>query len=333
MTKQERVFAALAGEPVDRPPASFWRHFYPEEVTADGLASVMLGFQKEFDWDFVKVNARAMYHSEDWGNRYDFSTDPDKNHEQTSHRVQEPGDWRNLEPLDPNEGTLGQHLAALRQIGEGLGGEVPYIMTIFNPISIAGQLTGGEKKLMEHIRSDAEAVHAGLQIITESYIRFARACLDAGTTGIFFPTTLYASSDLMTAEEYSQFGRPYDLQFLEQVQDARFLMLHVCKSNCYLRQLLDYPVHAVNWSTQDPTTPSLAEIAEVTSLTLVGGIDQGETVTSPGPEKALQQAREARSAAGGKPFILGAGCTVPHNVNYETLRAVRELVEELAQIP
>ena len=330
MTKNERLLAALAGEPVDRPPVSIWRHFYPDEVTRDGLAAAMLDFQKEFDWDFMKVNPRAVYHVEDWGNTYEFSTETDKNHVLKSHRIQSPEDWKDLSELPSDQGVLGQHLDCLRQIGEGLGGEVPFIMTVFNPISIAGHLAGGAESLMKHIESDPEALHRGLEVITATFIRYARACIDAGVTGFFFPTTSYATSDLMTFEQYNEFGRSYDLQFLESVQDAGFLLLHVCGSNCFLTELLDYPAHAVNWSTEDPTTPSMKDIAAQTEMALIGGVNQGEAVTSSSAGQALEQARAAREAVPGNRFILGAGCTVPHSVNNDTLHALRKAAEEMA---
>ena len=73
MTRWERVGAALEGGELDRPPVSAWRHFYRRETTAHGLADAMLAFQREHGWDFMKVNPRASYHSEDWGVRLRFS--------------------------------------------------------------------------------------------------------------------------------------------------------------------------------------------------------------------------------------------------------------------
>ena len=67
MNHRERVLACLAGGDVDRPPVSMWRHFYAEETAPDTLAEAMLGFQRDYDWDFMKVNPRASYHAEDWG--------------------------------------------------------------------------------------------------------------------------------------------------------------------------------------------------------------------------------------------------------------------------
>ena len=56
MSHRERVMAALRDEEVDRPPVSMWRHFFDDEVTAEGMAQAMLAFQQRFDWDFMKVN-------------------------------------------------------------------------------------------------------------------------------------------------------------------------------------------------------------------------------------------------------------------------------------
>ena len=62
MNHRERVIACLAGEEIDRPPASMWRHFYEAETAAETLAMEMIEFQRQFDWDFMKVNPRASYH-------------------------------------------------------------------------------------------------------------------------------------------------------------------------------------------------------------------------------------------------------------------------------
>ncbi|MBI2562151.1 MAG: hypothetical protein HYW08_07130 [candidate division NC10 bacterium] len=61
MTKIERVRAALAGKPVDRPPVSFWRHVPEVDHTAQGLADAMLAFQRRWDLDFIKIMSSAVY--------------------------------------------------------------------------------------------------------------------------------------------------------------------------------------------------------------------------------------------------------------------------------
>ena len=73
MTPRERVWAALRGDPVDRPPVSFWGHFYHREATAVDLVEATLEHQREYGWDWVKLNPRKHYHVEDWGVRYRYS--------------------------------------------------------------------------------------------------------------------------------------------------------------------------------------------------------------------------------------------------------------------
>ena len=95
MNRRERVRAALQGKPVDRPPISFWRHFFEKETSAAGLAEAMLGFQHTYDWDFMKVNPRACYHEEPWGCRFQYSGQPHINPRLIEAAIKTPDDWHN----------------------------------------------------------------------------------------------------------------------------------------------------------------------------------------------------------------------------------------------
>ena len=136
MNKWDRVAAALRGAEVDRVPVSFWGHDYLKEWSAEGLAEAMLDNYRAYDWDFMKVNPRASYHVEDWGAVLERSSDPDHGPKFREAPVKEPGDWRRLQPLPPDRGVLGEQLAALRLIRDGLKGEAPFVQTIFSPLSI-----------------------------------------------------------------------------------------------------------------------------------------------------------------------------------------------------
>jgi uroporphyrinogen decarboxylase len=70
MTKNERVFAALKGDEVDRVPVSAWWHDFAREWSANDLAETTLEQYQNYDWDFVKVNPRASYFGEAFGAKY-----------------------------------------------------------------------------------------------------------------------------------------------------------------------------------------------------------------------------------------------------------------------
>ncbi len=75
MTKKQRVRAALAGEPLDRPPASMWGHDFTREWSASDLVEATLEQYRAYDWDFIKLNPRASYFAEAWGSEYGAPTD------------------------------------------------------------------------------------------------------------------------------------------------------------------------------------------------------------------------------------------------------------------
>ena len=77
MESSERVRAALAGEPVDRPPAAWWGHTYRDEWSPASLARVTVERQRRFGWDFVKLQPRATCFAEAFGSAYRPSGRPD----------------------------------------------------------------------------------------------------------------------------------------------------------------------------------------------------------------------------------------------------------------
>ena len=321
MSHRERVLACLAGDDVDRPPVSMWRHFYAEETAPGTLAEAMLGFQREYDWDFMKVNPRASYHAEDWG--LEMRAGGDASPKPVSWPVSEPGDWTRLEVLDPSTGVLGEQLEALRLIGKGLEGRVPFLMTVFTPLSIAARLAPSEETFVRHLREHPDKVEHALEVVTETFVRFTKACLDAGASGLFYATTSWATTDSLTLDEYAVIARPYDLRVLEAASGAEFNLLHVCRDNNMLAELGDYPVHAFNWDVHGKGNLSLAEgRATLTPRAMVGGLPHKDGLIDVSPGVLAREVRSITGAMGSRGWMLGTGCTFPPDTPAENVRAV-----------
>ena len=321
MSHRERVLACLAGRDVDRPPASMWRHFYAEETAADTLAEAMLGFQREYDWDFMKVNPRASYHAEDWG--LEMRSGGDNPPEPVSWPVSEPGDWTRLEVLDPSAGVLGEQLEALRLIAKGLGGEVPFLMTVFTPLSIAARLVPSEETFLQHFREHPESVGHALEVVTETFVRYTNACLDVGASGLFYATTSWATTDSLTLDEYGALARPYDLRVLEAASGAEFNLLHVCRDNNMLAALADYPVHAFNWDAHGQGNLSLADgLSLLAPRAVVGGLPHKGDLVDAEPVDLARDVRSTTQSMGERGWMLGTGCTFPPNTPAANVRAV-----------
>jgi uroporphyrinogen decarboxylase len=328
MTHRERLEATLAGKPVDRPAVSIWRHFYDLEQTLDGLVEAMLGFQRRFDWDFMKVNPRACYHVQDWGNRYDFSPAPKDGPELVEHQVKGPDDWSKLPVLNPTEGVLGEHMVALGEIRGQLDADVPMIMTVFTPLSLADELAG-KKGLDEHLAQPAK-LKAGLERITETYEVFVDLCFAAGVDGIFFATTYWASRDRLTEKQYDEFSRPYDERLMNRIRKRGWLnVLHVCKANNMLLHLADLKPDAFHWDATDKTNLSIGDGLKRLNAPVIGGLD-GERLANDGAGPWVdEQLKACAEATGKRRWIAGAGCTVPANIADGALEHVRKAVEQL----
>lgn len=326
MTRRERIRKTLRGEATDRPPVSFWRHFYDREGSAKDLAESMLAFQKTYDWDFLKVNPRGSYHVEDWGVRTKRpGTGPLDKPKVVESPVKSAEDWARIRPLDPTKGVLGELLDAEERIAAVAQGETDWVMTVFNPISIAADLVNNDEVFAEHLRRHGEAVHAALRAITETFAAFVRETIRRGASGIFLATTDWGNDSRISRDLTREFGRPYDLRVLSEAEGALLNTIHICGPGAYVSDHLDYPVSVISWDAKAARNPSIAALRPLTTKTLLGGIDHEGTFVR-GPVEAVQEeARAAIHESGGTRFILGPGCAVPAAAPVEHFQAVREV--------
>ena len=322
MNKRERVMAALAGQPVDRVPVSFWGHDFLREWSAQGLADAMLESFRRYDWDYMKVNPRATYYAEAWGCRYQPSGDAARGPETVDTVLKSAADLEKIKPVDVGQGPFAEQLEALRLIGRGLGGEAPFIQTVFSPLAVTSRLAGSHEPIRQYMEEAPQDLEAALAVISETLAAYARACLEAGADGIFFASVEWGSRNYISAEQYSRFGRPFDLRVLEAVRGASFNLLHVCRNNNMLTDLLDYPVHAFHWATTGAGNPSLTDILGRTDKAVMGGVTHDSTILSSRPEDVAAEARSAIEATLGRRFLLAPGCSIAPTTPEANLRAM-----------
>jgi uroporphyrinogen decarboxylase len=324
VTKQERLRAAIRGDVVDRPPVALWRHFPGDDQRPEDLAAATVAFQRRYDFDFVKVTPASSFCVRDWGAQDRWVGSLEGTREYVAYPIQAPDDWRRLSPLDAGRGALGAQLRCLRLIADGLMGEVPFIQTIFSPLAQAKNLVGRER-LLVHLRRHPDAVHAGLEAVTETTIRFVAAARRTGIAGVFYAVQ-HAQYGLLSEEEYAVFGRPYDLRILEAAQGLWLNVLHVHGSDVMFDLLADYPAQVVNWHDRE-TRPTLAEAQRRLAGAVCGGLQRREVIVRGTPDQVREQAADAIAQTGGQRFILGTGCVVPIVAPTSNIRAAREAVE------
>ena len=308
MTKRERVFAALARAPVDRPPVAFWRHAPDVDHTAKGLAEAMLAFHRRFDLDLIKVMSSGVYCVEDWGCTVAYTGSPNGAKQSTARGVRTTADWAPVRELDPGAGALGRELDALRLIVRGRHDDAPVLHTIFAPLTVARKLAG--ERLDEDLRVDPQAVQAALETITATVTRYALAALDAGADGLFVATQT-ASPEVFAGDEFKRFGLPATRRLLDGVAARSTLtLLHIHGRDIAFDPLAALPVHAINWHDR-LTPPALGDALARFRGAVVGGLGETGTLRR-GPAAAVaDEVRDAVRQTGGRGLVLAPGCVLP----------------------
>lgn len=322
MTARERVLAALRDDEVDQVPVSLWQHFPERDQSAEALAASTVAWQEMLGLDFIKLMPPGDYPTIDWGLRSEFRGAPGGTRDAIHHPIQSATDWASIGPVDVRQGFNAEVIRACGLVREAVGDDVPVLQTVFSPLTIASKLSDG--RVIEHLRSDPEAVHAALTVIRDVTVAVTRESLRAGSTGVFFASQC-ASSDVMTREEYDEFGVPYDLAVLAAASEAgsEFTLTHIHGGNTFFDLLAGYPAQAINWHDRR-IGPNIATVLGAHGeRAAVAGIDE-HGIASMSADEVRAQVREARAATGDRRLLIGPGCVALVATPEENLRAAVE---------
>lgn len=340
LSKRERVEAALHRAEVDRVPVSAWRHFIPAEQKPDSLADISLKHFYEFDWDWIKVNPRATYYAEAWGNTYDYSQYARVYPRRIDGPLHTPSDLEKIQSVSGTSGVFAEQLELIRRIRAGIGG-AHFVQTLFSPLSVLSFLVAHPLQhtaqavvqaqydgLRRYLDENPQGVHAALRQITLTLTEYAGAVIEAGASGLFFAIVKLARPAVLTEAEFAEFGRPYDLQLLQAVKSAPFNLLHICGDHVYFEAVQDYPVQAINWASVGQANPGVAEARQRSRLALIGGIDEDGVLQTGTPAQVLAAAQEAIHSSAGTGFLLSPGCGTSMEVPPANLHALRQAAEK-----
>jgi uroporphyrinogen decarboxylase len=306
LNKIERVTRALKGEEVDRPPFSFWYHFGLQHMSWKEHATAETDFYRAYGLDFLKVMSDFPY---------PFPAGLEA--------VASEDDWKRVEPVGPEDECWSQQLSALSLINDQIGKEAMFIDTIFSPWTTARRLSRSGGLAVARQRFP-ETLLAALDAISTSLASYAKEALKRGAAGIFLSLGA-ASDDVMVANEYDIFGRPFDLKIIDAVRDASFNVLHIHGKRIHFNSVKDFPVHALNWS-HFATAPTLQDGKKLSGKSVLGGVDEATASHVSAPEIG-EQVEEAIREVGTRGLIITPGCSVPTDTREQSLRRIKAAVE------
>jgi uroporphyrinogen decarboxylase len=311
----------------DAPLFSFWTHFPDDDLDPERLAEATISLQRQFGLDFVKTAPNGMYAVEDYGLQIDFSDVPRGGVARVvSTPFETVEDWANLPVVDIFSGALGRELRSLRHIRAALP-QVPVVFTIFSPMTIAAKLSRGRIHQQIADGRESKLIHEALATIACTVSDYAAAAIEAGADGVFFAHQ-DAGRHLLSDNDFRTYVAPYDHKALGGARRGRFNILHLHGENIRFKDVLDYPVHALNWHSWE-TSPSIAAgMLAARGKYIVGGIDRRSITVNDISAIAQQIFAVFDETCGSDRMIFAPSCTIRAGFRPETLHAIRTLVKE-----
>jgi len=347
----ERVMAVMRRGVPDRVPWAIWGHFPAvdwlgryswEKSTRDGEESAMahMALLRELDYkmDLLKVTPYYRFMAMQWGSRFDFRGN-EENAPTISTAVVETEDWEKLWVLDPRK-ELREFVRCNEILARDLR-RMPFIYTIPSPIIQAMNGVGTPERVMEDMEKNPDALRRGLEIITETTIEFASACIEAGAAGIFYGIggggRIWRE---FTKEQLEEYALGYDRMVLEST-DCPIKLMHICSTpqgNPQDKDLMEggwfkeYPVDCINWDAHEYTWLDKAKEIYRDSFAICGGLNRNTTLRTGSPDQVEAEVKRAIEEAGeGGGFMLGPGCTVHQDMPRENYNAVGRAVIKYGQ--
>jgi uroporphyrinogen decarboxylase len=331
--------ALLRGDSTRRFLTSAWQHFVGEEYDPVRFATATVDFNRKWDWDWVKINPRAVYYSEAWGSVYDENDYVGVVPRLVSSAITGVADLAKIRPLAPRTNpALAEHIASARLIREQLP-DLALIQTVFSPLSVLLQLAGlpsypggevaGSTAPFTHddlLRTDPELAHSALAAIAQTFADYVALLVapvedgGAGLDGIFYAVTGTASSGHFDKETFDAYSRPYDHQVLEAVGDG-LVVFHTCRADSHPEWFTGYPVDALHWDQFLPGNPALGTDF---GFTVVGGVNNELFAVGGDRTEVAAQLDATLAAAPDRPFLLAPSCTIPTPADPDSLRLLRD---------
>lgn len=325
MTKKERLDAVLAGRKPDRIPFSFYYHFQGIPEKEKDYVKAHLDFYRESNVDFLKIMCDELL--------YPFYE-----------TIECASDWAKVTPLPKDDPFFLESIRRCSEITAAVGDECYTYYTFFAPFSlirnaatITEQALAGrtvDETIMAHLKEDEAAVLHALEVIAHDLVYLADKIIhESGCKGIY-QSVQGAEKGRMSAEEYAHWVEPSDRIVIEGInQFSSANILHMCSWAGYPNHMeywKNYPAGVKNWGISIEELSLSGGLTYFPGCVLMGGFDnrRGKTLHSGTKEEVKQNVRALLNEMGNVPFILGADCTVPSDIDADRFQWVREALEE-----
>ncbi|MBU2601216.1 MAG: MtaA/CmuA family methyltransferase [Actinobacteria bacterium] len=337
MTSKERVLAALAGLPVDRPPVFSANQTatyaqmdacgaeWPEaHQKAESMAKLALAAHSVLGFDAVRAPYCQTVESEALGCTVKYAGREgipriDVHAFHAGDEIALPDDFL-------TRGRVPELIEAVRLMKEAVGDDVAVMGNIVGPFSIVANLIGITDALKASFKKPESLVPL-MEVAEQAGTMLGKALVDAGAD-IIVIEDMMASIDVISPPIFRNLAQPYEAKQIANLPGVLTIM-HICgKLNPIMAEVAETGVTAIS---VEPSVDAVAAKEVLRGfprhIALIGGVDAVVTLFSGTPEDVKNDVRKA--LADGYDMIA-PGCSVPPSAETENLRAMVEAAEEAA---
>ena len=332
MTSRQRVLAALRRDPVDRTPVC-----NPTSVATVELMDLVDAHFPEANRDPHKMARLAATSHTELG--FDtvmpvFSIIQESSALGCKIQWEGKDNWPTVkmnEPiwLEPEDIAIPDNLCthpdtkcvldAIRILRKELGDDVAIIGKTMGPWSMGYHCMGVERFLLMSL-DDPDKTCRCLDKFKESTILFGQAQIDAGADALTLPD--HATGDLVSGEYYERYLRDMHIEFTEELKIP--LILHICgKTEDRMEYISQTGMAAFHYDSKNNPCNSM-DICNH-RISLVGNINNPQTLYSKGPEEVHAEVKENLEAG---VQLVGPECAIPLQTSIENLKAIPAAVRE-----
>ena len=210
-------------------------------------------------------------------------------------------------------------LEAIKILKRDYGEDVAIIGKTMGPWSLGYHCMGVEAFLLMSL-DDPDQTKRILDKLKQMTIAFGCAQIEAGADALTLPD--HATGDLVSGEYYERYLRDLHIEFVEKIPIP--LILHICgRTVDRMDFIAQTGMAAFHYDSKNKPSESIAITGD--RISLVGNINNPETLYSKGPE-AVKQEVVSNLEAGVQ--LIGPECAIPLATSIENLTIIPETVKE-----
>ena len=242
LSKRERLFRAIKGDKVDRPPCicpGGMMNMIVEDImditgvkwpeahsNAEMMAKLTMGVCENGGFENFGVPFCMTVEAESMGATVGLGTKINEPRV-IEYPINSVTEWRNLKELSLNEGRTKVVLDAIK-ILKNQDSDVPIIANLVGPVSTASSLMEPVDYYKE-LRKKPKEAHEFMEFVTENLIRFAKAQIEAGAD-ILAISDPSGTGEILGPKLFAEFAAPYLNKIVNAVKEdvPGGTIIHIC---------------------------------------------------------------------------------------------------------